>query len=435
MENNEVNPNNNLVNDENQNVQTTQMTENVNYQEEPVKKKNKALPIIIIVGVLVVFGVVAFFVTRMFNNTKPYEQAIDQIFKIVKSNYNTSKSYKINANLTLNSKGEDYAFLDNISIDTTTGIDASNNKSFFAVNYSEAGKKLIGLESLIDNNKIYVQLKDIYSKVLYYDISDMSEELAGTPKVETEDIEYLMDTFERMLKASLKDESPKKENVTAKVNNQDVSYTAYKYTINKTSGKRISNNMFNVLLNDEKAISIISKYSNQSQNDVTSTLKDMLNEEDDFDQSCDLIIYTKGGSIFSGLGLSVENMKIFDFYVNNGYTLFTVNNEEINFTLEGTEKNQTFRLEVEKNELVSGSIVKNNTDDYTLTVDVPEILTAKMNIKKEDASSIGTIDTTNAVDLSKLSDSEAETITTNITKALEKSKIYNYFMSMMEDSE
>lgn len=399
---------------------------------EPEKKKKSFVPLIIII-LLLVLAVGGYFGYNYFF-AKPYKQALDGLFSKVKSSYLLNGKYKVTSNIKLSTDNEEYSFLDGISIATESSIDPSTKKSYVSIDYSEDNNKLLNAVGYIDNNKLYVSSKDLFDKTIYYDISEV---MNNKINIDSEDMEYLIDVLHRMLVASLKDEKPIKSKVTANINDKEVNLTENKYVINSSNSTRINNNLYDVLINDSKAISIISKYSGESESEIKEELngmKDILkenaNEQVDNSDGVGLIIYTKGlFNTFCGIGMTSSDEKLFDYYIIDDYSKFVVDSEYLKFNIEGKD-NQTIILKADNQELLSGNINKKADNDYSINLNISKLLTLNMDYKLESITSMPSANTTNVVDVKELTEQDEQKIMENFSKTMNSSKVYQYYNNL-----
>lgn len=397
---------------------------NMNNNSYEEKKKKSFAPVIVVILLLVILGAGGFYGYQMFFS-KPYQKVVESAFAKIKTSNILKGSYKVTGDLSFSSDNA----LNGMKFDFSVSVDQANRKELLSMGYSESDKKIMSDDVYIDNDKVYVNLNNMYDKVLVYDIKDV---LGVQPKLDPSETNYLIDVSEKMFMESLKDVKPTRNSTTVKINNNDVKLTAITYTINKDNYAKIANNMLDVLRNDKKAINILAKLVGVSETDFKEKVLTVF-EPSEFGSNTDLIIYTKGLlNNFAGVGIKKDNSKI-DYYTNDGYNCFIVNNPDNNsvITIEGPGENLNIKYLIGENIFLTGTISK-QSDNYSISISIPEIMSFKLNYKFSSLTSIEPFDTSNTVNINDLTPEEKQKIAANVEKALENSQLLKYLGSTKE---
>jgi len=413
---------------------------------EPEKKKSKLFKVLISVIIVVVLGASVLLAYNLVF-AKPYIKGIDKLFNTIKNSYVLKDSYKITTSTSLKAKNEEASFLNGIKLDTTTSVDQKNNKNLITIDYSEDNNKLLSVKTLLEDNKIYIHLNEMFDKPLFYDISSILE---NNKKINKEDLEYLTNTFYKMLKASLKDEKPIKTKTNVTLNGENLNLTANKYVVDSKNIDRIFSNSVDVLLKDDKAIEIISEYTNTDKSEIINQLEKDKNIDSNIGNNdyimgdssqkdytlFELTIYTKGFlNDVVGFGLN-ENYTNLEYYENKDYTKFQYSSgysSKMNFVIEGS-KEKTITLSSGSENYLNGKLIKNSDTDYSISLDIYNYLTVDSSYKVDELKNIDSFDTSNAVSIDKLNETDMQTILANLQESLTKSKIYKYYEKSTRES-
>ena len=425
------------MNEENNNVVNSTTYEPVTEE----KKKSKAPSIIIILLAVCLIGVGGYFAyTKFFAN--PFTSVTKYLITKSKENVNKyNKPYKLSGDFLIETNHEELSYLDKLSLKYDVTLDLNAKKVLGGIVYSEKDKKIFDVNAFIDNNKAYFKLNNIFDKVLYteYDLSEDS----NNRKISEEDATYVVEAFLNAINDALSEEELTKESVSINVNGKSVKVTSNSYIINKDNYNRISKRITTSLSSDDKLIDIIAKYTGIQASEVKKDLGE--SEEGDFDGEMKLSIYTKG--LFNDFVGSAINYKYqySSYYSSSAYTvtykmeyvengddiLFVYDSGDAKLTAEGTKNNVKIKSTAGNQEMLSGSIVKSQDNNYSVTLDYLNALTLKMNIKEEENAAFKPFDVTGAVNVDNLTEEEINSISEKLEDALANSEIYKALMGSL----
>lgn len=163
--------------------------------------------------------------------------------------------------------------------------DGDNNiyKLDFGADYKN--KELINVGAYYENKKVYLDLNDLYDKVIYDEL-DLEE---YTKKINKDDLKTVLDEYYKALNKAL----DKGTFATEKIELDGSKVTKNKLIINNKNKDEMFNALIGYLRNSDKLIKALSKITEME----VSEVKEMLNSEmsiPELEQSIELSVYTKG---------------------------------------------------------------------------------------------------------------------------------------------
>ncbi|NLL68527.1 MAG: zinc-ribbon domain-containing protein [Clostridiaceae bacterium] len=138
-------------------------------QPQPApKKKSKAL--VMLLGLVAVIAI-AFFAFRFLSSASPAEKLIMGLAKLSKSDKTTTST---TVNIEYDGDQEEIELLNDISFKIETAADVNNLLAQVTLDFLYAKKPVIQVAAGVNNEDIYVDLKDLYKNQFYQAIDDIA---------------------------------------------------------------------------------------------------------------------------------------------------------------------------------------------------------------------------------------------------------------------
>lgn len=454
-------------------------TNNLDFEDFREKKSKKGLVItLIIVLIILLLSIGSFlFIKNKYTASSFLDQSsknintfINEVFEGITINKdyldNIDKYDVINdSNIKLTTASSELKDLNNLEIGLKTNQSLKNNYLDIDISLKQDTGTLTGTLA-IDNNKIYIDSKDIINKVL---ITKSDEDLFGNVDEYTEklksyakyDIESIANNIVKYLFESLKE-----ANLNTKYNGLNVIYT---YEINDTNKDKI-NDKFMKLVNEDKVLSdIINENNAITLENVKITIEvNMLNntvenftiksdeseikgvkidknkykitsDEDEYE-----VEVTKEKIVINGKdeNNNPAQAKI-ETSDNKAMLVYTTNDMSLDITI-NSEKKNTSNIEIKINSeniktngnLTITSDEKNKTseisgklnlsyNDYSITLDIK-------NNGKYGNNLVTKKNYNNAIDIENVTEEDSLTITTNLMDKISKFKAYNFIQNLTD---
>lgn len=454
-------------------------TNNLDFEDFREKKSKKGLVItLIIVLIILLLSIGSFlFIKNKYTASSFLDQSsknintfINEVFEGITINKdyldNIDKYDVINdSNIKLTTASSELKDLNNLEIGLKTNQSLKNNYLDIDISLKQDTGTLTGTLA-IDNNKIYIDSKDIINKVL---ITKSDEDLFGNVDEYTEklksyakyDIESIANNIVKYLFESLKE-----ANLNTKYNGLNVIYT---YEINDTNKDKI-NDKFMKLVNEDKVLSdIINEDNAITLENVKITIEvKMLNntvenftiksdeseikgvkidknkykitsDEDEYE-----VEVTKEKIVINGKDennnpaqakIETSDNKAMLVYTTNGMSLdITINSEkkntsniEIKINSENIKTNGNLTItsdEKNKTSEISGKL-NLSYNDYSITLDIK-------NNGKYGNNLVTKKNYNNAIDIENVTEEDSLTITTNLMDKISKFKAYNFIQNLTD---
>lgn len=178
--------------------------------------------------------------------------------------------------LTFSSNMDELSFLNDYKFMMTQSIDYENKYINAALAIQEKDKLINEMIMYAVNDKLYMDLGEIYDKPL-----DLGEYLAFDESYNTslfndvnkDDLKYLITNYLEYFKLSLIKEQFAQEDEEIKINDENIKVKANIYTINAETHEQMNKNIKDKIINDDKMIDILSKISGIDKEEVISNLK------------------------------------------------------------------------------------------------------------------------------------------------------------------
>lgn len=382
--------------------------------------KGAKIAFLVVLG-LIVLGVIGYFVYDLVFN-RPSMKLINFISKIKEQEVFKDKEVKLSGDLVIKSKIKDFDYLENAKANYGLIIDDKTDTFILDFEYLEKDKKIFDFVSFMDNKKMYVISEQIFgNKPLYVDIDEEEEEAEA-------DIEYLVRIYLKALASSFKGEKPIKKDIRIDINNDTIKVRENKFSITKENVDRINNNYRKSLLSDDKAISIIAKYSSETKEEIKKEIEKEYGviDEKDVKDNYYFSIYTKGlFNTFVGCKLGHGDKSGIEYVIYNDYNLFTVDTgEDAKFIIEGKVDSLKYRVTDGKNDLLFGNIVKYSENNYAVTMEMKDCFELKFTLKEDKDLKIEKPNVEGEVEIDSLKDEDFEHFKENYDKLLESSEVY-----------
>lgn len=454
-------------------------TNNLDFEDFREKKSKKGLVItLIIVLIILLLSIGSFlFIKNKYTASSFLDQSsknintfINEVFKgitINKDYLDNIDKYDVisDSNIKLTTASSELKDLNNLEIGLKTNQSLKNNYLDMDISLKQDTGTLTGTLA-IDNNKIYIDSKDIINKVLttksdedlFGNVDEYTEKLKSYAKY---DIESIANNIIKYLFESLKE-----ANLNTKYNGLNVIYT---YEINDTNKDKI-NDKFMKLVNEDKVLSdIINEDNAITLENVKITIEvKMLNntvenftiksdeseikgvkidknkykitsDEDEYE-----VEVTKEKIVINGKdeNNNPAQAKI-ETSDNKAMLVYTTNDMSLDITI-NSEKKNTSNIEIKINSeniktngnLTITSDEKNKTseisgklnlsyNDYSITLDIK-------NNGKYGNNLVTKKNYNNAIDIENVTEEDSLTITTNLMDKISKFKAYNFIQNLTD---
>lgn len=453
-----------------------QEVSNMDFEDFREKKNKKSLIIVLClisaILLLVIGGLL--YVKTTFNATKFLDQSANSVNEFVNNifdNLKLNKEYLNNidkyelindANIKLTTNSKDLKDLNNLEIGLKAEESLKNNYINMDINLKQDTGSLNGTLT-IDNNKIYLDSKDIYDKTLtttsdediFQNVNEYKEKLQSLTKVE--DLNKIANNLINYLKESLKEAS-----LNTKYNGLKATYT---YEINDNNRDKINNKFMKLISDDEVLKDYITEDSISVNNAKITVEVNILNKQvesftikSDESEIKGVKIDTNKYKVTSDsdeyeVEISKEKIVITGNDKNNNSSqakievsnnktmvVFTTNDTNLDITIENTDKetsNVDIKINSEDLKITGNMIIKSDESNkkqdlsgklnlsyksYNIGLDITNKIEYGNNlITKKDYK--------NAVEFENISDEDSLTILTNLMEKTSKFKVYNFIQN------
>lgn len=355
------------------------------------KKKKTGLIATIVIVLIIVLGLVGYFVIYPMIKSKyldkpenVYETTIKSLFNGIstasdeilhtKAIYDVELSLDSNMDVLKDFTG--YNFQINLGVDPVNkrlqeGINIKNNNVENSYYYYIKNNKIYEkISTYKDNAYIYLgestdEVNSIFDKLNNKDILNASNNL------NSEDTHYLIEKLSTALINSIDTSKLSKEDASIDINKETLKVTNNKYVINTDTYVSMVNSIIEEFINDDKALEILAKYNGVSKDECKKTLEEAkITDSKDLDINLTINIYTYGKTNdIVGIAINDDKDNInFHYYFKNDYfemSLVTKTDNEI-----------TGKKDVNNIELVG--IKEGRITNVTLTYNSKKLLTLKI---------------------------------------------------------
>lgn len=454
-------------------------TNNLDFEDFREKKSKKGLVItLIIVLIILLLSIGSFlfiknkytassFLDQSFKNINTFINEVFEGITINKDYLDNIDKYDVinDSNIKLTTASSELKDLNNLEIGLKTNQSLKNNYLDMDISLKQDTGTLTGTLA-IDNNKIYIDSKNIINKVLttksdedlFGNVDEYTEKLKSYAKY---DIESIANNIVKYLFESLKE-----ANLNTKYNGLNVIYT---YEINDTNKDKI-NDKFMKLVNEDKVLSDIINEDNAitlenvkitiEVNILNNTVENftiksdeseikgvkidknkykITSDEDEYE-----VEVTKEKIVINGKDennnpaqakIETSDNKAMLVYTTNGMSLdITINSEkkntsniEIKINSENIKTNGNLTItsdEKNKTSEISGKL-NLSYNDYSITLDIK-------NNGKYGNNLVTKKNYNNAIDIENVTEEDSLTITTNLMDKISKFKAYNFIQNLTD---
>lgn len=348
------------------------------------KKNHNGILIIII---LLLLGVIIggyFYVSRpevMFNTllNKIYKSANNEIKNYEQVKANIDMSFNVDA-------GEEYKdvidIINNFKIKSSFNIDSKNEMFVLGLGADYNNKSIIDADMYYENNMAYIDLKDLFSKLIKFDINIEEDEINITES----DISIIVNNIFNAFKESIK----KADYISSK----DADVNKNTLVINNNNKNDIINTFVEYLLNSNDFIDVISKIGVITKEEVIEGLKE-LKDTEDLEEEIHVSIYTKmftNEFVKLEVGTKEEVIITFTMPKNNVYKIESFDYEGSKFVITITQENDNKLSVVYNIESTDIKMLMNMNITYTYNEKVQIPLTKESvfidELTEEDTNSI-----------------------------------------------
>jgi len=405
------------------------MEEKIEEKFEKKSSKKVAITISIIVILLIVAVVAGFFYLSYTRKPEQiFSKAVSEVFEPLEKD-SSEKRAKIDLELSMEMESNDFEvamaneMLKSAKIKSTTEIDL--DKKIFNENLgiSYAGQEIISADALIQNEKMYFYLNEIYSKYIevpeeYYGGEDLSTIFETNTEISEEE---LVNDIKQILLDEIDAREFVKENV--ELNGENVQKSTLKLT-----PKEIL----------EITVKILEKYNEyvptEEKAELIEDLKTEIEYSEDTENYLDISIYTKGlknelvraeivmvdkeleEAICIQASKEAENTMIIKFLINEQASNINGATEMFIITIKEADENKgTAELKME-----------NVDDDMSITIKIKYAIDYNATIEDKNTS--------NSISIDNLTDEDYAEMYENIEKNPILYSIVEQFISVKEDN-
>lgn len=371
------------------------------------KKKNVPLIVGIVVAVIAVLAAVGYFVVyplviqKMTTPKKVYEIAIQNITKEINTKVNDAVHEKtfIELSLGVDSNMEMISAFSGYTYGFNVGGDPVNKSAQVGLFMKNSTVEYSLYEYIKDNKKYSRYSTD---QVLNY-LGEMTEEemndLFGSlqeslteSSVTNEEATYIINKISELIISGMEEDKFSREETTIKINGESIKVLNNKYVIDDAGIEKMAKHILDGLKSDEKAVKILAKMSDVTEEDMKKQLTYEENKEEDSEGTEDkgepttltmnLYTSTKGAESY-GFAINDDkgNLKIHYYTTEKAFELglySKTKDEETNKDTENTitalgvarDKGTSVDVTVNGKKIMNLLITENTDTKLTLTYEV-----------------------------------------------------------------
>ena len=264
-----------------------------------VEKDKKVWPIVVLVVVLLLGGLFAYYyfvMTKPINViTKLFNGAYKNVEKAANTGSTTMNTVTMDNTLTFTSEDQAYSTFSGLNAKLSVGLDLKNkDKNYIDADVKLKESSLMNMAMSFVGDKMYIDLKDTYPNVVYLEGQESVINLDSLG-IDTTEINSKKDNYLYLAKL-LKDAILKnisQEKLTKKImlkdiNGKKVPVIDITYKIDYAEYKKLHNSVINALLEDDKALKIISEESKKTVSDIKEELIDERDNISELDLASDI---------------------------------------------------------------------------------------------------------------------------------------------------
>lgn len=304
------------------NQQTSQPTNNNNYDFGPEKKKkNNILPIAIIaVVIFVIGGLIAYKVLPMFQNK--FKVMINETFKYLDSNIKDNENVTGNMTLKMTTTSDvpELKNLEKISFSANYAVDYKNKLLNLDIKSSYDNEPLLNASIYGQSKALYATLDELYDKTIEMPLTEEYDKIF-TQTTNQKEQKIVLKSINKALNNALKENYFTKGKDT--VNGNKVDTTTL--TVNKDNYQTIKEDLINALLKDKSFLESAAKISDMTTSEIEEKLKETRDEKEEITGEIKLTVYTKQTTFVKfevkgeGATISITDTKNnYEYIINNG---------------------------------------------------------------------------------------------------------------------
>lgn len=325
--------------------------------------------------------------------SKTLDMTVERLYQsnVIMDELNNSNKFKITTSTKLNMSSEEQLTLNG-------NINLSHNNFYLDLNSKIMGEDFIEIESLINNENIYIKFKDAIDKFYYLPIDSVLEDIntndySSISDLTKDDIKVLTKHLEKSILQDLGNSDFEKNSETLTLDGKTYKTNQLSLSLSSKEVRQIIINLLNNIINDNQAIQVLQKFdSSITANDIKDDLASFEIESSNASDSDALNIsfYISGISDVVRLELltlnnavdsvATDNIKVtIDMYKNNSNNdvskiVVKINNEEF-FNINLTKLSDTkTNLEILVNDGIDTITIKGDynktTESIALNVDL-----------------------------------------------------------------
>ena len=417
-------------------------TEKLNDEFNVKKSKKKGIIAIIAVVAIVIIALLVYFA----NCSKPqkiFNMAIDKIFKIKVSDYNSIK-LDTKTRVSFESKNktfnDQYKEIENFSLKFGTQLDRKEKKEITNIGLEYDSKSLADAQVYYDNGNVYAYLYDLFDKYIKMDIEDEYKEQAKTivdaicSEKNTKNTEKAIEIIGEELKVKLNEygkfESSKE---TIKINDKEEKVKKSTLTLSEKDVYSVLSSISLSLSNNEEFLNCFEDSPKDILKEFSESIK---NNQTDENGSLKISIYTKGLlNQFKGIKMEVNIGE------NDETIIATLIKEDKNVysysidSKEGNSKSNILKLRVEIEKEKESK--KEEKGKLLIDIEVPDAGKVKFTIdySLEYNNGIDKIDTKNSINMNELTEDDIQNILQKLQDRPFIGEIMNSYLNMKNNFE
>lgn len=281
-----------------------------------IEKKNKNSKLLIFIGLIVVLliGLGVHYLLTINNPKTIFTKISNSFFEsmetaLIEAPEFLDKSYLYEGNVKINTNIEEYTFLNNETFNYALGLDIKNKKAEAEFGLLEGSNKLINVNANVKDNNVYVDLDELFEKVILFDdntikentgmsINEIFTELEALYSEENiDDIKYIVTKFKEITNEVLEKVDYEKDNTKVDVNGKSVSANKMSLKFSKDNLQVIAKTYIDGILNDDKLIDKIVSLGEIEKSEFVEMLnsaKEQISSIEEPSGALRISIYTKG---------------------------------------------------------------------------------------------------------------------------------------------
>lgn len=369
------------------------------------EKKNKNGIVIALIILVALVAVAWFAYTKLFNTknifirsiNKGYAEFEDLIDESTK-NQKDIKTFVMSNDMSFN-LDVDKSLIDEdtkeiidevnkLSIKNEIGFDQKNQKMLLTLDALYSEKDLINVGAYLQDEKVYVELKNIFDKYIEIPVEEYGVMFDGTGigNASVEDVKYILSKSKDAIINNLDGKKFKKSNATIDVDGKNVKTTKITYTFDEKSVLELSEKVVEDISKDSKYIKILAKVSGMEEKEIKDALKEaktsikeeIKNGEFNSETEIKLSVFVKGITR-KNAGYELEVNDEYDgtskmsYYKNGKTEVFKMSQDKEDIITATSKDDKTvIKLNAEGEEIKVTITKKESgkTTNYDFTVDV-----------------------------------------------------------------